>query len=100
PDNAVALAAVAVGARCDGRQWRGPLDQWPVDAQGLLMFTPRVQPRGSGAGWNSIYLPLVDAGFAARQYALAEQRFGFHLPGLAAWREGIPHGDVDSGPLI
>lgn len=109
PDNSVTLAAVAVGARCDGRdvpvrEW---LAAWPKDdATGLLRFRPQSKaPRASGAGWNSVYLHLVDPTVAREQYALAERTFLFDdVPGLAAWREyprGIEGpGDVDSGPLI
>jgi len=108
PDNAVTLAAVAEGARCDGRDvpagaW---LQRWPRDPQtGLLRFTPHTGARASGAGWNSIYLHLVDAAAARAEYLAAERVFLFDaVPGLAAWREYPPgvegEGDVDSGPLV
>ena len=107
PDNAVSLAAVAIGARCDGRdvparEW---LQRWPRDAPtGLLQFVPGRGPRASGAGWNGIYLPYVDAAFARAQFDAAQKTFGFSLLGLEAWREfpsGVEgHGDVDSGPLV
>ncbi len=108
PDNAVTLAAVAEGARCDGRDvpTRAWLERWPRDAKtGLLEFTPRSGPRASGAGWNSYYLYRVDAAVARAQYEAAERVFLFDaVPGLAAWREypaGVKgSGDVDSGPLV
>lgn len=103
------LAAVAVGAHCDGLQvpTRAWLARWPTDAgTGLLRFTPHARtPRASGAGWSSIYLAFVDPAFARAQFELAERTFLFDdVPGLAAWREyprGVEgRGDVDSGPLI
>ncbi|MBL8952996.1 MAG: hypothetical protein JNK82_19620 [Myxococcaceae bacterium] len=108
PDNAVTLAAVAEGARCDGREVpaRAWLARWPRDAKsGVLKFTPRSGARASGAGWNSYYLPFVDAAAARAQFEAAERVFLFDaVPGLAAWREYPPgvkgSGDVDSGPLV
>lgn len=109
PDNSVTLAAVALGAQCDGhavsaREW---LARWPVErSSGLLRFTPGAKvPRASGNGWNSMYLHFVDPAFAREQFTKAEATFLFDtVPGLAAWREFPPgvegHGDVDSGPLI
>ena len=108
PDNAVTLAAVAEGARCEGRAVpaRAWLERWPRDTKtGLLKFTPRAGPRASGAGWNSYYLHSVDAAAARAQFEAAERVFLFDaVPGLAAWREyplGVKgSGDVDSGPLV
>ena len=108
PDNAVTLAAVAVGARCEGREVpaKGWLARWPREAaSGVLKFTPRAGPRASGSGWSSLYLHFVDAEVARAQYAAAERLFLFDaVPGLAAWREYPPgvegSGDVDSGPLV
>ena len=105
PDNAVALAAVALGARCEGRSAPQVLARWPKDARtGLLRFTRRAGPRGSGAGWSSIYLPFVDEAFARSQFEAAQRTFGWSALGLAAWREypdgAGGSGDVDSGPLV
>ena len=107
PDNAAALAAVALGAKCDHRdvpaaQW---LAKWPRDPKtGLLQFVPGSGPRASGNGFNSVYLAYVDAAVAKQQFEAAQRTFGFSLPGLAAWREyptGVKgKGDIDSGPLI
>ena len=109
PDNAVTLAAVALGARCDRRDvpTREWLARWPTDrATGLLRFTPEsATPRASGAGWSTLYLHFVDSAFARAQFEEAERVFLFDaVPGLAAWRE-YPRGregqgDVDSGPLV
>ena len=106
PDNAAALAGVELYARCRGQPSIAFVGRrWPKDREGRLMFTRLAQPRGSGAGWNSIYLPLIDADFAIEQYARARASFEVQLPfGLAAFREfprGVDgSGDVDSGPLI
>ncbi len=105
PDNAAALAGVALIARCEGREPPGVLERWPVDPKTkLFRFTPRAGARGSGAGWNSLYLPLIDERVAEQQFAQAQRVFGWSAPGLAAWREFPPgvegHGDADSGPLV
>ncbi len=105
PDNAAALAGVALSARCEGREPPEVLSRWPVDPRtGLFRFTPRTGARGSGAGWNSIYLPLVDERVARAQFRLAQRAFGWSALGLAAWREYPPgvsgRGDADSGPLV
>ncbi len=106
PDNAAALAGVELYARCRGLpSFAVVARRWPTDATGLLLFSPGVAPRGSGAAWNSIYLPRIDAEFAQQQFRLASQRFAVHpAPGLAAFREYPPGvrgtGDADSGPLV
>jgi hypothetical protein len=106
PDNAAALAGVELYARCRGQESIAQVGRrWPKDREGRLMFSSTIGPRGSGAGMNMIYLPLIDEGFAIEQYALARQTFVVQLPfGLAALREfpeGVDGaGDVDSGPLI
>lgn len=103
-DNAVGLAAVALGARCEGRAAPKVLGRWPVDERGLLRFTPTTGVRGSSAGWNSLYLPFADEAFARAQFDAGQRAFGWSAVGLAAWREypeGVRgRGDVDSGPLV
>jgi hypothetical protein len=105
PDNAVALAAVAISDRCDGRAPPQVLSRWPIDPRThVFQFTPHMGGRASGAGWNSIYLPLVDEQVASEQFAAAQDAFGWSHLDLAAWRE-YPHGvsgsgDSDSGPLV
>jgi hypothetical protein len=61
--------------------------------------------RGSGAGWNSFYLPHVDAAFAAEQWAATARAFIVVVPPWFAALREFPHGrpgegDVDSGPLV
>lgn len=106
PDNAAALAGVEIYSRCRGFPSIAHVARlWPKDREGLLNFTVRHSPRGSGAGWNSIYLPHIDSEMAIKQFALARARFEVQLPfGFAAFREyprGVNRsGDADSGPLI
>jgi hypothetical protein len=105
PDNAAALAGVAISARCDGREPPKVVGRWPKDPMtGLYRFTPSTGARGSGAGWNSIYLPFIDQKVATQQFELAQKIFGWSAVGLAAWREYPPGidgpSDVDSGPVI
>jgi hypothetical protein len=117
-DNVALQAAVALGALVEpdpaaaaqARRFVTYARQALIDpATGLMGFAilnDRPSPaRGSGIGWNSIYLPLVDAAFAAEQWARATAVFGVALPGgLYAFREfptGVEgRGDVDSGPAI
>jgi hypothetical protein len=107
PDNVVLAAALALHAKATGTDQHERLAQWSnrmrehVDPEtGLLAFTPGGIGRGSGAGWNSYFLPMVDAAFAREQESALE-RLAVRLPfGMAAMREGMAHGDVDSGPLV
>lgn len=106
PDSAAGLAAVELHARCLGLASAGAVARrWPREPGGLFRFTPSTPARGSGAGFVSVYLPLIDGCLAREQWALMRARFGVRpLPGLAALREW-PHGvgldgDVDSGPLV
>ena len=106
PDNAAALAGVELYGRCRGAASIAFVARrWPTDCAGLLLFAPGHPPRGSGAGWNSIYLPRIDPSFAAAQYRLARARFeassGLGFAGFREFPRGVGGtGDVDSGPLI
>src|SRR5207253_2544309 len=86
---------------------RGPL----LDPRtGLLAFQVGLQgnlkqgARGSGAGWDSFYLPFVDPALADAQFArlkseLVAQRLGF--TGVLEYPSGVKGvADVDSGPVI
>ena len=109
-DNVVVMAALANADRALGadigaaavRAWleaaRGPL----IDpATGLLAFQVgsrgdrRQGARGSGAGWDSFYLPFVDEGFAAAQFerlrsVLVARRVGF--TGVLEYPPGVEIG--------
>ena len=77
---------------------------------GLVVFrvTPGGEPlgtsRGSGVGWNSLYLPFADRAFAAEQYAALAAKlsrpllFGAGILEFPPGVEGV--GDVDSGPVL
>ena len=117
-DNVALQAAVALGAlvepdpdaAAEARRFVAHAQQALLDpATGLMGFAvlnDRPSPsRGSGVGWNSIYLPLVDAAFAAEQWQRTRAVFGVALPwGMFALREyprGVEgSGDVDSGPAL
>ncbi len=84
--------------------WRDPLN-------GLLVFRvitdggAKTKARGSGAGWNSFYLPYIDEALALEQYQkLKASMFTKVLgtfPGIREYPEGVTAGgDVDSGPVI
>lgn len=105
PDNAAALAGVAISNRCDGREPPQVVRRWPNDPKTqVFRFRPGTGARGSGAGWNSIYLPFIDEKVAHEQFVQAQKVFGWSAAGLAAWREYPPGvdgpSDVDSGPVI
>jgi hypothetical protein len=61
--------------------------------------------RGSGVGWNSLYLPFVDESFAKAQAGILRDRFRkWTGPGSLSVCEydgcAPGKGDVDSGPVI
>ena len=61
--------------------------------------------RGSGVGWNSLYLPFIDEAFAKAQATILRDRFRkWTGPGGLAVCEydgcAPGKGDVDSGPVI
>lgn len=105
PDNVVLAAALALHARATHTQvdlsaFVDLLREHVDPDTGLLAFTPGGVGRGSGAGWNSYFLPMVDPAFAREQQAALE-KLAVRLPlGMAAIREGNHSGDVDSGPLV
>jgi hypothetical protein len=107
PDNVVLAAALALHANAtktdamdDLARFTAMLREHVDPETGLLAFTPHGIGRGSGAGWNSYFLPMVDPAFA-REQQLALEHLAIRLPlGMAAIREGKHSGDVDSGPLV
>jgi hypothetical protein len=104
PDSAAALAVVELHARCfDLPSARAVFARWPREPSGLFRFTPGTSARGSGAGFISVYLTLIDEQVVGEQWALMKKQYGVEVLGLCALREW-PHGDgrggdVDSGPL-
>lgn len=119
PDNVVVTAALRVVDRALGTQTRA-VDEWVAAVRdrfldretGLIVFstlsdgTVTQGPRGSGAGWNSFYLPFIDAGLAREQAERAivhlydEPLFGL-IAGLREHPRGRQgSGDIDSGPVI
>jgi hypothetical protein len=106
PDNAAALAAVELDAKCRGLPSIAFVAQrWPRDPGGLFKFTPTASARGSGAGFIGLYLAFIDRELARQQWALAKARFGVApLPGFFAlreWPRGVGRGgDMDSGPVL
>lgn len=119
PDNTAALAslgifALAQGSSCDiCSDWASHARNNLLDSQtGLLVFwldshgNALPQVRGSGAGWNSFYLPFIDQALAEQQFLQMKKHLVQLLPlGFAALREwpsgqGGGFGDVDSGPVV
>jgi hypothetical protein len=119
PDNVVVLAVIGLHDRIFKSDHRALIARWVrhartqlVDGEtGVLRFWAdaegkgRGHSRGSGAGWNSFFLPFFSRELAAEQYRQTRAAFLKRLPfGLAAMREYPPgvsgRGDVDSGPVV
>jgi hypothetical protein len=121
PDNAVALAALALAERAgvapadptlSARALLEKIHQRHADPPtGLLPF--RIGPgcaaegglRASGASWSLLYLAHVDEAYALRGYEALRTTFvDAPIPGVLAvreWPRGVERGgDVDSGPLL
>lgn len=112
PDNVVTVAGLAQFDACQGRPEHAALiarwltrvrTQWADPENGLLVFAPGQRARGSGAAWNSMFLPLIDARLARDQSDKMWATFGDEAG--AGWLRGIREGgagegDVDSGPLV
>jgi hypothetical protein len=117
-DNSVVAAAVAVRDLAASEDHHALLARWiswsreklldpetglvsfSLDARGL----PNQRSRGSGAGWNSFYLPFVDEVFAHQQFARLKEQLvdnPLFITGVRELRRGLSsRGDVDSGPVL
>jgi hypothetical protein len=119
PDNAVALASLALHSRLTGSPYAAAGRRWVARARrdwldpetGLLASMvdatgrPSEEPRGSHLGWSIWFLVPVDSAFARQQYALYQQQHSTNLGVLRCYKEQVGSfetgaGDVDSGPLI
>ena len=117
PDNVVVLASLANFARLHGGRQGEVVQRWVDHARsqlldrgtGLLPFLldgecrPAGGVRGSGAAWNSFFLPFVDRSFAAEQYRALNTHLvaNIPVPGVREFPRGVSgQGDVDSGPVI
>lgn len=117
-DNAVAAAAIALHDLGTQEDHRAALYRWLAYTKanlldpetGLVCFSlgrdgkPNQRSRGSGAGWNSFFLPFVDPAFAAQQFDRVREHLVARPLGIAGVREarrGVSvGGDVDSGPVL
>lgn len=121
PDNAAALAALALAERTGVYIPEGSSSAKEIllhfqtrygdPRTGLLPFrigsdcTATSEVRASGASWNLLYLAHVDEAYALKGYeSLRKEFFDTPIPGLFGvreWPRGIDKGgDVDSGPLL
>jgi hypothetical protein len=116
--NAVAVAAVRVSDRLDGRDHSAFIGKWLATVKaklvhkesGLLVssFTydgrPKDGPEGSSIWMVAHCLKVVDPEFAAEQYRLARGQIGKEVLGFGYAREWPPSWegtpDVDSGPIV
>ncbi|MFI5380893.1 MAG: hypothetical protein ACHRHE_16465 [Tepidisphaerales bacterium] len=116
--NSVAIAAIHLSDRLDGRDHSGFVQRWLATVKsrlidptsGLLVssftYNGRAMdgPEGSSIWMIAHCLKLVDPDFAAAQYRLARQQIGRRLLGFGYAREwpetwqGAT--DVDSGPIV
>jgi hypothetical protein len=116
-DNLVVVAALANYSRLNSGELDDVVQNWLKEAKiasqhtetGLLPFHydftcgASGDARGSGAGWNSFYLPYVDQEFADQQYDILKKHFVQRrlFTGIREYRKGVwGPGDVDSGPVI
>lgn len=112
-DNSVVIAAIGVDGRYPevvARFMAHTRARLLDPRTGLVVFAldgagaPTATSRGSGAGWNSFWLPFADRAFASEQWARLREHFLVDGVGLTACREfpvgvgGV--GDADSGPVL
>lgn len=120
PDNVVVFAALKNTDRALGSSYSKAVDAAIATARekyldpqtGVLVFSVATDgtvvqgPRGSGAGWNSFYLPFVDQAFAAEQSTRVIAHFvdsplGGIISGVREYPRGVSGaGDIDSGPVV
>jgi hypothetical protein len=118
-DNSVVQAALALHQQAGRGDHRGAIARWLGHTRrhlldprtGLVSFAldaegrPTQGARGSGAGWNTFFLPFVDEAFAAEQFAALRRHLVRDLPfggaGVREYPAGVVGaGDVDSGPVL
>lgn len=117
PDNAVAMAALALAARAglapdiSAGLLRTLQARYASAPRHLLPFRvdsnckARDSDRASGATWNLLYLALVDPDLLRNRYpSLLDSFLDCPIPGIWGFREwprGVARGgDIDSGPLV
>jgi hypothetical protein len=116
--NAVAVAAVHMSDRLDGRDHSAFIQRWLATVKAKLVhkdsgilvssFTyngqPKDGPEGSSIWMVAHCLKVVDPEFAADQYRRAREQIGKEVMGFGYAREwpptweGTP--DIDSGPIV
>jgi hypothetical protein len=118
PDNSVAVASLKVADITIGTNYKELVNEWVQQSKqiedkpyGLIAFQidsvtgkPLQSCRGSHIGWNSFFMPLIDAEYAGIQFQRFKKFMLFKMPGLAAFKE-YPKGnffriDCDTGPVI
>lgn len=118
PDNTVSAASLKVADMTLGTKYAALLNEWIEQCKkledpqtGLIVFgmditsgKPRQTARGSHAGWNSFYLPLVDEAYAALQYNRFKKFMLRRFIGFAGFKE-YANGtlfwmDRDAGPVL
>jgi hypothetical protein len=117
PDNVVVFASIANFAKLHNGKYGDLLTDWVTHARNnlrdsaLKLLPFHLDPnckiidgvRGSGAGWNSYYLPFIDQTFASEQFENIKNNLvqKFLITGIREYPKGIfGIGDVDSGPVL
>lgn len=119
PDNAVALASLALHSQLTHSEYVTASHCWVATAKAHLLAAetgllasqvdaqgqPTEQPRGSMLGWSIWFIARFDSAFARQQYQRYQAAHSTNLGVLRLYREqpgdySIGAGDVDSGPLI
>lgn len=117
-DNTVAIASLHIADMTLGTNYDQLINEWLEQTKkledknsGLIVFQVESQTgvslqtyRGSHAGWNSFFLPLIDQTYAKNQFKKFEKEMLIQFPGLSAFKE-YPHTilftiDRDSGPVF
>ncbi len=118
-DNSVGVAALAIWDMLSGQSHADAIAGWVAHTRarlldpdnGIIVFQvapdggPIGRGRGSAAGYNSFYLPFIDAALAAEQRRAVQAHMLVDLPfggiGVREYLPGIDQGgDVDTGPLL
>ena len=117
PDNVVVFASIANYSLMFDGKYKDLHESWVKHARnklldrstGLLPFYLNHNceaiegVRGSGAGWNSYYLPYIDQTFATEQFENLKQHLlqTRLITGVREYPKGVfGLGDVDSGPVL
>ncbi len=117
-DNTVAIASLRIADMTLGTDHNQLINEWLEQTKemedeetGLLPFQIESQKglelqtyRGSHAGWDSFFLPLIDQVYAAKQFERFKEKMLINIPGFSGFKEYAKGTlfaiDRDSGPVF